>query len=81
MIFLISVLLAVAAINQAIDMNDQNKLEEALENPDAKLRDVDESLSLRYLSHFVAVKKEKQEVKINIFFVITNYFHFLVIFI
>lgn len=81
MIFLISVLLAVAAINQAIDMNDQNKLEEALENPDAKLRDVDESLSLRYLSHFVAVKKEKQEVRINIFCVITNYFHFLVIFI
>ena len=44
-------------------MNDQNKLEESLENPDAKLRDVDESLSLRYLSHFVAVKKEKQEVR------------------
>lgn len=56
------VLRAVAAINQAIDMNDQHKLEEALEHPDAKLQDVDESLSLRYLSHFVAVKKEKQEV-------------------
>ena len=59
-------LLAVAAINKAIDMNDQHKLEDSLENPDAKLRDVDETLSLRYLSHFVAVKKEKQEVRISL---------------
>ena len=56
------VLLAVAAVNQAIDMNDDNKLIDALENPEAKLNDVDDSLGTRYLSHFVAVKKEKREV-------------------
>ena len=60
-------LLTVAAINQAIDMNDAGKLESSLENPDAQLKDVDETLTLRYLSHFVAVKKEKQEVCISIF--------------
>lgn len=54
--------MAVASINQAIDMNDETKLSEALENPDAKLQDVDERLGTRYLSHFVAVKKEKREV-------------------
>ena len=43
-------------------MNDENKLVEALENIEAKLHDVDESLGSRYLSHFVAVKKEKREV-------------------
>jgi len=62
------VLLAVAAINQAIDMNDEGKLEKALESPDAKLKEVDETLTSRYLSHFVAVKKEKQEVIIIIIF-------------
>ena len=56
------VLLAIAAINQAIDMNDEAKLEVALENPDARLKEVDETLTSRYLSHFVAVKNEKQEV-------------------
>lgn len=60
-------LLAVAAINQAIDMNDDNKLIDALENSEAKLKDVDESLGTRYLSHFVAVKKEKCDV-INFLF-------------
>lgn len=55
----LKLLLAVAAINQAIDMNDDNKLIDALENSEAKLKDVDESLGTRYLSHFVAVKKEK----------------------
>lgn len=43
-------------------MNDESKLTDALDNPDAKLRDVDETLGSRYLSHFVAVKKEKREV-------------------
>ena len=55
-------MLAVAAINQAIDMNDDNKLIDALENPEAKLQDVEESLGTRYLSHFVAVKNEKRDV-------------------
>lgn len=57
----LKLLKAVAAINQAIDMNDETKLEVALENPDAQLKEVDDTLTSRYLSHFVAVKNEKQE--------------------
>ncbi|XP_065671327.1 ras GTPase-activating-like protein IQGAP1 isoform X1 [Hydra vulgaris] len=57
----LKLLLAVSAVNQAIDMNNENKLVSTLENPDARLNGVDESLVSRYLSHFVAVKKEKRD--------------------
>ena len=47
-------------------MGDENKLVDALELPEAMLVGVDESLGSRYLSHFVAVKKEKRDVSFDI---------------
>ena len=52
---------SVATINKHIDSKDENRLMDALESDSARLEDVDESLGSRYLSHFVAVKKEKCE--------------------
>ena len=62
MFIVISVLTAVAGINNAVDMGDSVALMDALKNEDAGLESIDEALGSRYLSHFVAVKSEKREV-------------------
>ena len=64
----LTVLTAVAAINNAIDLGNDISLSKALENPDAQLSGADESLGSRYLTHFIAVKKEKREVSITVYF-------------
>ena len=58
----VSVLTAVAAINNAVDVADSVALTDALKEQEAALEGVDEALGSRYLSHFIAVKNEKREV-------------------
>eukprot|EP00794_Sanderia_malayensis_P010081 gene10081-11111_t len=58
---ILKVLSAVAAINNATDVGDANALNVALKNEEAALEGVDDSLSSRYITHFVAVKNEKRE--------------------
>lgn len=66
-IFAISVLTAVAGINNAVDVGDAVALMDALKNEEAALESVDDALGSRYLSHFIAVKSEKREVCRGIF--------------
>ncbi len=57
-----------AAINNATDVGDATALSVALKNEEAALEGVDESLSSRYLTHFVAVKNEKRQVRKELLF-------------
>ena len=66
-LFTISVLTAVAGINNAVDVGDAVALMDALKNEEAALESVDDALGSRYLSHFIAVKSEKREVCRGVF--------------
>ena len=66
-LYTISVLTAVAGINNAVDVGDAVALMDALKNEEAALESVDDALGSRYLSHFIAVKSEKREVCSGVF--------------
>ncbi|XP_022784321.1 ras GTPase-activating-like protein IQGAP1 [Stylophora pistillata] len=57
----LSVLTAVAAINEAIENENSTQLIEKMNHANAGLTSVDESLCNRYLSHLISVKEEKAQ--------------------
>ena len=60
---LLSVLTAIAAINEAIENENSTQLTEKMNSPSAGLMFVDESYCNRYLSHLTSVKEEKAQVR------------------
>ena len=59
---LVAVLSAVVAINSAVEKKNGEELIRHMESEASGLEMVDESLSNRYLNHFVSVKQEKAQV-------------------
>lgn len=58
----LSVLTAVASINEAIENENSTQLIDKMSHPNAGLTSVEESLCNRYLSHLMSVKEEKAQV-------------------
>ena len=58
----LSVLTAVASINEAIENENSTQLINKMNHDNAGLTSVDESLCNRYLSHLISVKEEKGQV-------------------
>lgn len=58
----LSVLTAIAAINEAIENENSTQLIEKMNSHSAGLTSVDESYCNRYLSHLISVKEEKAQV-------------------
>ena len=59
---LLSVLTAIAAINEAIENSNSTQLTEKMNSQSAGLTSVDESYCNRYLNHLISVKEEKAQV-------------------
>lgn len=62
LLLLLSVLTAIAAINEAIENENSTQLIEKMNSHSAGLTSVDESYCNRYLSHLISVKEEKAQV-------------------
>ena len=58
----LSVLTAVASINEAIENENSTQLINKMNHSNAGLTSVEESLCNRYLSHLMSVKEEKGQV-------------------
>ena len=61
--YLLSVLTAIVAINEAIENENSTQLIEKMNSHSAGLTSVDESYCNRYLSHLISVKVEKAQVR------------------
>ena len=59
-----AVLSAIVLINTAIDKKNSDELIKQMLSEVSGLETVDETLSMRYLNHFVSVKQEKAQVSV-----------------
>ena len=75
LLFYLSVLTAIAAINEAIENENSTQLIEKMNNHNAGLISVDESFCNRYLSHLISVKEEKGQVGLKLFAIFSYVLH------